>query len=597
MFRRKILERQSEPDALDQLLVVVTPRSVLAVLALAGVLAVALIWSVTARIPVKVDGQGILMRPGFVTQLQASAEGRITNILIAPGDRIAAGEAVAALSQPAIERELDRLNAQFDIRRAYANRQIALATRARELEKAFSDERRGEIEEQLASLEDLRRTSVDQREIALADRRDKLARIEGLLERQRGEQQERMDGVASLAERGLVNNGARLSALAAVTSSAIEAARVELQISETRLSEISAVEEELQLIREIQNARAELTRIDIEEQQSERGFQSLIRAEQETVEEIAAQIRSARQELASARRITSPFDAVVLERLADESELIGVGGPVAMVRLIPQRPFLRVSLSPDAEQGAFRIALNGAPSDPLPTDATGAQVAAALAALPALDGWEVVGDGRLDAGPVDIRFVAGPEGVAAPELDVEMRDRDLWTVDERPATGSARILGVHAPDRPLVHVGFFPIGLAKQIAPSLEIRIDPSSVERERFGSLVGTVTSVSEFAITEEGLMQVVGNSQIAQSLVGPGGGVIMIEAALNPDPDDPSGFEWTSRSPDFAVTEGTTTTAHVVTEDRLPISFLIPLLRRWLLGERATPATAVEAAQRLAQ
>ncbi|MEM1315796.1 MAG: biotin/lipoyl-binding protein, partial [Pseudomonadota bacterium] len=103
MFRRRMLEKRNERDALDQLLVVVTPSSVLAVGALAGVLLVALGWSVLARIPVKVDGQGILLRPGFVRPLESGSDGRVTNLLVSAGDFVEAGQPVAQLSQPELD--------------------------------------------------------------------------------------------------------------------------------------------------------------------------------------------------------------------------------------------------------------------------------------------------------------------------------------------------------------------------------------------------------------------------------------------------------------------------------------------------------------
>ena len=592
MFRRKALERRHEPDALDQLLVIVSPRSVLAVLALAGVLAVAVGWSILARIPVKVDGQGILMRPGFVSRVQATSDGRLISVLVEAGDRVRAGDTLATLSQPALERELDRLNAQFDARRVFAERQIELATRARTLERNLAADRREETEGQLQSLEALRQSSAEQREIAMQDRREKLSRIEDLLERQRAEQQERMQGVEELRGRGIVNNDQLLTALTAVTSSAIEAARVELQISETRLSEIEAVEEELRLLNEIQLQRAELTRIDIDEQQAERAYSDLVQSERESVEEIAAQIRNARQELDTARRIDSPYDGVILELLATEGGLVSVGGPIAMMSLDAQSPLIRVALSADARVGSFRIVVNGVATEPLAHDADGPAVAKALAALPAFAGFGLTGAGRLAEGPVDVRFTRR-EADRTPHFAVEIRDRELWTADGRPATGSVRLLGAEAPERPLSHVGFFPIGLGKQISPGMEIRIEPSSLERQRFGAMIGKVTAVSDFAMTEEGMLQVVGNSEVASALAG-AGGAIMVDAALVPDPSDPTGFEWTARSPGVPVTEGTTTTAHVVVEERRPISFVIPLLRQWMLGEGAAPTAAEIAAGR---
>ncbi|MGB3571917.1 MAG: hypothetical protein WA783_04850 [Phormidesmis sp.] len=61
IFRKEALERLSSPEQLDQLMRVVTPRSLLPLLALAGLLGGGLIWSVLGRIPVTTTGQGALV--------------------------------------------------------------------------------------------------------------------------------------------------------------------------------------------------------------------------------------------------------------------------------------------------------------------------------------------------------------------------------------------------------------------------------------------------------------------------------------------------------------------------------------------------------
>ena len=590
MFRRKILEKRTKPDALDSLLVVVTPRSILAFGSLAVVLGVGLVWSILAKIPVTVEGQGILMRPGLVAPLEAVNEGRVNSVLVEVGQEIQAGTVIALLSQPSLERELDRLNEQFDVRKRFSDRQITLATRSRKLESDLNLERKQKIVQTLSALMTLQEASTKGRNIALVDRRDKLNRIRDLIQRQQGEQGKRATNITELRNRGIVRNDIRLAAIEALTSSEIESARIELQLSDVELSELDAIREELQSSREIQDLEASLIQIEISDQEAERGFSNLIREEEETIEEIAARIRSLRQELTSSRRISSPYSGVVLELLANEGALTSPGRPLAMMRLAAQKSFLRIALAPDTKMGTLQIVVNGIPTKILSPEMDGAALVTALQKLPSFKGIVARSvSGRLLDGPVDIQLSA-LDGGSLPELIVEGRDRDLWTLDGRPGTSFVSILGANIPDKPLIHIGFFPIGRGKQIAPGYEIRVDPTSIKRQRYGSLLAEVLTVSEFAITTESLLQIVGNSSVAESF-GSVGGVIMVEAKLFSDPSNPTGFIWTSKSPDFPITEGTTTTARVVVEERRPISFVIPLLRKWLLGEGATQAAQVAA------
>lgn len=61
IFRKEALERLSSPEQLDQLMQIVTPRSLLPLLAVGGLLGCGLIWSVIGRIPVTTTGQGALV--------------------------------------------------------------------------------------------------------------------------------------------------------------------------------------------------------------------------------------------------------------------------------------------------------------------------------------------------------------------------------------------------------------------------------------------------------------------------------------------------------------------------------------------------------
>ncbi|MGD1864569.1 MAG: hypothetical protein ACFB0D_08440 [Phormidesmis sp.] len=69
IFRKEALERLSSPEQLDQLMKIVTPRSLLPLLALGSLLGCGLIWSVVGRIPVTTTGQGALVHADTVENM------------------------------------------------------------------------------------------------------------------------------------------------------------------------------------------------------------------------------------------------------------------------------------------------------------------------------------------------------------------------------------------------------------------------------------------------------------------------------------------------------------------------------------------------
>jgi HlyD family secretion protein len=140
-------------------------------------------------------------------------------------------------------------------------------------------------------------------------------------------------------------------------------------------------------------------------------------------------------------------------------------------------------------------------------------------------------------------------------------------------------LGTIAQDRtnqPLQGVTFFSIADAKRIRPGMTIEITPDIESRERYGGILGQVTSVATLPATEADISRVIGNSNLARDLVS-AGTVIQVGANLAANPANPKQYQWTfSRGPDFPIQTGTTTNARIEVEQRTPLGYLLPNLRR---------------------
>lgn len=128
-----------------------------------------------------------------------------------------------------------------------------------------------------------------------------------------------------------------------------------------------------------------------------------------------------------------------------------------------------------------------------------------------------------------------------------------------------------------VSVTFFRVSDGKQIQPGMKIQITPTTVQRERFGGILGTVTDVSAFPVTKESALSVVSNAEFVQALMSQGP-QIQVTAQLQPDALTFSGYKWSSsQGPQLQITSGTTTIVQVTVEERAPITFVLPLLKSW--------------------
>jgi HlyD family secretion protein len=144
-----------------------------------------------------------------------------------------------------------------------------------------------------------------------------------------------------------------------------------------------------------------------------------------------------------------------------------------------------------------------------------------------------------------------------------------------PAGGRLLTLEVDDDAVGLLSISYFPVRDGKRIHPGMRLQVTPDTVQRERFGGILGTVSSVSPVAITREGATSTIGNAEVAQSLI-PEGGYIEVRARLEPDLSTASGYRWSSsRGPDMKVTAGLTHSTRVTIEGRAPVTYLLPVLR----------------------
>ncbi|UGQ48044.1 NHLP bacteriocin system secretion protein [Massilia endophytica] len=91
------------PNALrsfDQHVARVSWRAWANLLGLGIVIGVVIVWSVFGDIPTRVAGSCIIMNPRGVSDVTADMEGRVTSMLVQPGDVIAAGQELAVVATP-----------------------------------------------------------------------------------------------------------------------------------------------------------------------------------------------------------------------------------------------------------------------------------------------------------------------------------------------------------------------------------------------------------------------------------------------------------------------------------------------------------------
>lgn len=106
--------RPPSPDRLDQLLQVKSPLSRFALTVIGVVIGAGFVWSCLSTAPVKVTANGMLLASAGVSDVTATADGRVISIRMRVGDKVAKDDVVAEIGQPDAA---DRLQAKMLERR------------------------------------------------------------------------------------------------------------------------------------------------------------------------------------------------------------------------------------------------------------------------------------------------------------------------------------------------------------------------------------------------------------------------------------------------------------------------------------------------
>ena len=111
----------------------------------------------------------------------------------------------------------------------------------------------------------------------------------------------------------------------------------------------------------------------------------------------------------------------------------------------------------------------------------------------------------------------------------------------------------------------------KRIQPGMKVKLAPSTVEVEEYGFIWGTVTFVSEYPSSHQGILRVLGNESLAKTFMSGNGPPIAVRLSLDIDPSSFSGFKWTSGDgPPTMIRTGTLCEARIEVDESSPMEIL---------------------------
>lgn len=142
------------------------------------------------------------------------------------------------------------------------------------------------------------------------------------------------------------------------------------------------------------------------------------------------------------------------------------------------------------------------------------------------------------------------------------------------AVGTA-VVEIESEGNKLEGVIYIPPEQGKRIKPGMQVQIEPSTVKREEFGMLLGTVETVSDFPMTPQGMAAVLHNETLVTKF-SHGGAPYAAKVVLEQDPATTTGYRWAvGAGPNLHLTGGTLARAEITIRRQRPLDLIIPLIR----------------------
>ncbi|HTS85862.1 MAG TPA: NHLP bacteriocin system secretion protein [Usitatibacter sp.] len=272
IFRQAALDRLSSPDELDLLTQVTTPKGWIALYTLFGSVVVALGWGIFGSLPTAVEGPGIITRSGGLVDITTSTQGRVRELRVDIGDEVKAGDVIAVIAQPELDREIQSLEERLADMSSREASLMRFGGRDKDLQ---------------ASLKKTQKESL-QNQIQMAE-----SRLKSIQDRITTQQQ--------LLDQGLI----------------------------TRQQLLSSRVERDNVIQEINSANSQLRQIDVRQLEEEKASDAELANVRLQKSDLERQIESRKQTLDRASVVVSPYSGRVIElKSGGVGSLVSVGSAI-----------------------------------------------------------------------------------------------------------------------------------------------------------------------------------------------------------------------------------------------------------------------------
>jgi HlyD family secretion protein len=331
LFRQESLERLSSPERLDQLMRVVNPKSWIP-LATLGVLGVsALTWSIFGRIPVTVQGAGVLVYPSSVVPVQTNSSGQLSDLKVKNGDLVKKGEVIAMIDRSDLQEELELALGKLAQLEQQNSEADAVQKQRQNQDLQAILEQRQTLEQRLQILEDLTPTLKEKGLSAIQRQRQNLQDRQQTLEALRPTYKQRFETRQMLFQRGAISEDNLLEARQQYSDNISNIDEIEAQLKELDVKEADALQQYLSNLNEVKNTQAQIQELDSKKANlAQQDWENSTTRDKE-IQEVEREIAQIQQKIRGESQIISQYSGKVLELTVNQGQVVEAGTRLASI--------------------------------------------------------------------------------------------------------------------------------------------------------------------------------------------------------------------------------------------------------------------------
>ncbi len=565
IFRKSALEKLSSPEQLDKAIVIVSPSFWLAMLGALGIIIAALLWSIFGKLPRNVSANGIFMNRAGIHTVYSEVAGTVEELTVYTGQKVHKGEVIARLSSEREDKKLSQL---------IARRKAVEAVTFTSADDEATDDNKAllDIKSQALTMDSplvSDRYLLDARQDELASQRGKTASAKSELEE--------LEIKYYLTLLPIDTNKANLTMQDAQTN--LNSAKNYLESTKSTLLSLEAQNENTEAkYRQMKEMLEEANETD-------EGYSELL-AEYEKAKWAYEDYEDAADEYEHSIRswesvtaqMQSQYDAAKEGQIQQTVMQESMQAYNAQVNTAYQRALSDYSNELSTQRGLedeiiqLKAKMAGEEDDIVKQNsALSAQFdAAKKAAIAQLDreiteyNEQIINDSicsTLDGTITELSVVEG-QVIAAGEYVARVSQGD---------------------DEDNVVVCYLPLADGRKIKAGMSASVYPSTANKQEYGHMRGTVEYVDEYVTSRAEITNQVGVTSLVESFLS-NGPVVEVRIILDKDDTTESGYWWSSRrGAELDLMKGTIVSADIATEEKAPISMLVPYLKEKLTVERA--------------